>query len=944
MATDRSNPLYSGNAWFIEQLYERYLHSRESVAAPWREYFDSIQESEQPRDIPHSPIRQALLGGRRMRSGNGASGNAVADVAIHQKQSAVSALIEAYRFHGHSQADIDPLRQHERPGMSNLDIETHGLEEADLGHPFSLKIADSAEELPLSQIIELMRSTYCKTIGVEYLYINDIEQTLWLQERLERTRGKFSYDAKRKRHILKRIIAANALEEYLHTRYVGQKRFSLEGGESLIPLLDCIIQDAGSHSIKEMVIGMAHRGRINVLVNSVGKKPSELFDEFEGKATDVVSGSGDVKYHMGYSSDIHTRGGSLHLALAFNPSHLEIIGPVVEGSTRARQDRRMDTSRNEILPVIIHGDAAFAGQGVVMETFNLSQTHGYSTGGTVHIIINNQIGFTTSEPLDSRSTLHCTDVAKMIQAPIFHVNADDPEAVVYVAALALEFRIKFKKDVVIDMVCYRKHGHSEADEPFTTQPMMYQKIRKHLGTRELYTRKLLDEGLVTVDELQEFQRDYIESLEDNRSVAGTHADVVDPKYQIDFSRFQGVEWTAFANTCLDLDTIRTLAKKIVDVPENFKVHPAVERILHSRQEMGEGRVPCDWGWAETLAYASLLVEGYSVRVSGQDCGRGTFFHRHAVIHDQNSGETWLPLRNMSPDQAPFLVINSTLSEEAVLAFEYGYSSSSPDTLVVWEAQFGDFANGAQVVFDQFISSCESKWGRYCGLVVFLPHGYDGQGPEHSSARLERFLQLCAEKNMQVCCPSTAAQMFHMLRRQMVRAYRKPLIVMTPKSLLRRKLSASDLSLFVNGGFQNVIDEIDALDKSAVKRLTVCSGKIYYDILEERRKRGISDIAIVRIEQLYPFPREEMRTLISQYPNLSEVVWVQEEPKNQGAWYYMHSRGTMLGCLGSQHEFGYAGRFYSASPATGHMALHNMQQAKVVDDALSLDKLEVSRFR
>ena len=727
---------------------------------------------------------------------------------------------------------------------------------------------------------------------------------------------------------------------------MGQKRFSLEGGESLIPLLDELVQAGGEAGVREAVIGMAHRGRLNVLINIIGKLPGELFDEFEGvnsSEQDVEStSSGDVKYHLGYSSDIQTPGGVIHLTLSFNPSHLEIIDPVVEGSVRARQDRRHDKSRSQVLPIIIHGDAAFAGQGVVMETFNLSQTRGYSTGGTVHIIVNNQIGFTTSDPLDSRSTLYCTDVAKMVQAPIFHVNGDDPDAVVYAAQLALDFRMEFKKDVVIDMVCYRRHGHSEADEPAATQPIMYRKIRQHRNIREIHSDRLVQEKIVTGDEVEAIHKSYLEALESNRSVAGSRVSNADYRFLINYEPFKRTAWDMWVETAVSTQLVARLTERFTTVPEHFNLHPTVTKIIENRKKMGAGELEMDWGYAETLAYATLLDAGFPVRISGQDSGRGTFFHRHAVIHNQDDGDTYLPLQHLNEGQPSFLAINSTLSEEAVLAFDYGYSSSEPNALVIWEAQFGDFANGAQVVFDQFISSCEAKWGRFCGLTMFLPHGYDGQGPEHSSARLERFLQLCARENMQVCQPSTPAQMFHLLRRQVIRPYRKPLVVMSPKSLLRHKLSTSTPDKVTSGGFRLVIDEIDEnIEKDAVTRLLICSGKVYYDLLEARRGNEAGNIAVIRLEQLFPFPQKEMKRVIDSYPNATEVVWVQEEPKNQGGWYYMQSRGTMIGCLSSRHVFGYAGRIYSASPAVGSLSLHLAQQKKLVDDALQLEKLEVT---
>ncbi len=940
MSQYEASPLYSGNADFIEQLYESYLQDPNSVTSEWRDYFDQLKSAQPGKDVAHSPIREAFY--QAAKQGRPAKTvSAGADSSSFQKQVAVLQLINAHRFRGHSQASLDPLEQYERPPVPELDPSFHGLEEADMDSVFNTGSLFAADEATLREIIEIVQRTYCRNIGAEYMHINETEQKRWIQQYLESCCSTPDFSLEKRKHVLNRVIAANALEAYLHTRYVGQKRFSLEGGESLIAMLDEIVQKSGNSGVEEIVIGMAHRGRLNVLVNIIGKLPHELFDEFEGKSGEVSS-SGDVKYHLGYSSDIRTgaAGKNVHLTLSFNPSHLEIIDPVVEGSVRARQDRREDKSRDQVLPILLHGDAAFAGQGVIMETFNLSQTRGYSTGGTVHIIINNQIGFTTSDPLDSRSTLYCTDVAKMVQAPIFHVNGDDPEAVVFVAEMALAYRTEFKKDVVIDMVCYRKHGHSEADEPAATQPMMYQKIRKHTDVRTLHIQKLVREQVVTETEAQEMADKYINSLESNIAVAGPRADNINTTHLINYAPFKNTSWTDKGVTAIDDATIARLTERLTSIPEDFKLHPTVKKIIENRKLMGAGELPMDWGFAENMAYAALLEQGSPIRISGQDSGRGTFFHRHAVIHNQLDGDTYLPLQHIKSGQPEFLVINSTLSEEAVLAFEYGYSSAEPNSLVIWEAQFGDFANGAQVVFDQFISSSEAKWGRYCGLTVMLPHGYDGQGPEHSSARLERYLQLCAEENMQVCVPSTPAQMFHMLRRQVIRPYRKPLIIMSPKSLLRHKLSTSPVAA-LQDEFKTVIGEIDDMDDNKVTRLLVCCGKVYYDLLEQRRANNLENIAIARIEQLFPFPHLEMKAVINSYPNLEEVVWVQEEPKNQGSWYYMQSRGTMIGCLGRQHTFGYAGRFYSASPAVGYMSLHLEQQKQLVSDALQLSKLEVT---
>ena len=941
-----SNPgpscLYSGNAAFLEQLYETYLQDPDQVDPEWREYFASLQDGEARADVSHSDVRRSFMEmARAPRARASAATPAGGDSALYQKQVSVLQLINAYRFRGHQQAQLDPLNQYERPEVPELDPAYHGLTEADMDTNFNTGSLFAPKELPLRQILDTVRATYCGTIGAEYMHINETEQKRWIQRRLEEVHSRPEFPKAERLRILGRVIAANALEEYLHTKYVGQKRFSLEGGESVIPLLDEIVQRSGGAGAREVVIGMAHRGRLNVLVNIIGKLPHELFGEFEGKGN-AQNSSGDVKYHLGYSSDIQTPGGVVHLTLAFNPSHLEIIDPVVEGSVRARQDRRADRAREQVLPILLHGDAAFAGQGVVMETFQLSQTRGYTTGGTIHLIINNQIGFTTSDPLDSRSTLYCTDVAKMVQAPILHVNGDDPEAVAFIARLALEYRTEFKKDVIVDMICFRRHGHSEADEPAATQPIMYRQVRKHPGVRRLYSDRLVAEGVVTQAQVDDMARVYVESLESNRSVSGTKATNVDTKFLINYAPYVGTRWDTPVNTSISEEMVARYTERLTTIPEHFSLHPTVKRIMDNRRMMGAGEVPMDWGFAECMAYAALLDQGFPVRISGQDSGRGTFFHRHAVIHNQDDGATWLPLQHIREGQPSFLVINSTLSEEAVLAFEYGYASAEPNALVIWEAQFGDFANGAQVVFDQFISSCEAKWGRFCGLTVFLPHGYDGQGPEHSSARLERYLQLCAQENMQVCVPSSPAQMFHLLRRQSLRPYRKPLIVMSPKSLLRHKLSTSPVDMLVNGEFQVVIDEVDNLPRENVSRLLFCSGKVYYDLLEARRKNEINNIAIARIEQLFPFPQQRVTEVIKSYPNLKEVVWVQEEPKNQGSWYYMQSRGTMIGCVDEQLTFGYAGRFYSASPAVGYMSLHIKQQKQLVDDALELNKLEVTR--
>ncbi len=781
----------------------------------------------------------------------------------------------------------------------------------------------------------MLQQTYCRTIGAEFTHITDSEQRHWFQHRLEGVRGRPVLSADVRSHLLERVTAAEGLEKYLGTKYPGTKRFGLEGGESLIPMLDELIQRSGSYGTKEIVIGMAHRGRLNVLVNTFGKNPRELFDEFEGKKK-VELGSGDVKYHQGFSSNVMTTGGEVHLAMAFNPSHLEIVSPVVEGSVRARQDRRNDSTGEKVLPISIHGDAAFAGQGVVLETFQMSQTRGFKTGGTVHIVINNQVGFTISNPLDARSTEYATDVAKMIQAPILHVNGDDPEAVLFVTQLAVDYRMQFKRDVVIDLVCYRRRGHNEADEPSGTQPLMYQQITKQRTTRELYAESLIKAGVVDDARVQAKVDEYRNALDNGLHVVKSLVKEPNKELFVDWRPYLGHTWTARHDTSFDLKTLQELSAKLLEIPEGFVVQRQVAKIYEDRQKMQAGGLPINWGYAETMAYATLAFEGHPIRMTGQDIGRGTFSHRHAVLHNQKDASTYIPLQHLYEGQPRFDLYDSFLSEEAVLAFEYGYSTTTPNALVIWEAQFGDFANGAQVVIDQFITSGEHKWGRLCGLTMLLPHGYEGQGPEHSSARLERYLQLCAEHNIQVCVPTTPAQIYHLLRRQVIRPLRKPLVVLTPKSLLRHKLAISTLEDLAEGSFQTVIPEIDTLDAAKVTRLILCSGKVYYDLLEKRRAEGREDIAIVRIEQLYPFPEDDLMEIIAPYTNLTHVVWCQEEPMNQGAWYSsQHHLRRSIGNHNKALGLEYAGRDASAAPACGYASMHAEQQEKLLQDAFTV---------
>ncbi|WP_306396673.1 2-oxoglutarate dehydrogenase E1 component [Telluria beijingensis] len=932
--------LFGGNAPYVEELYEAYLDNPTSVPENWRAYFDQMQHvpavdgSNRP-DVVHSSVVASFA--ERAKQGPIRTVVASADSELGRKRVAVTQITAAYRYLGSRWANLDPLQRQERPPLPELDPAFYGFTESDLDTVFNISNTYFGQETaPLRDILNMLRDTYTRSIGAEFMYISDPTEKRWLQERLESIRSTPTFSAEKKKHILERLTAAEGLERYLHTKYVGAKRFSLEGGESFIASMDEVIQRAGEKGIQEIVIGMAHRGRLNVLVNTLGKSPADLFEEFEGKHADDLP-AGDVKYHQGFSSDISTPGGPVHLSLAFNPSHLEIVNPVVEGSVKARMQRRGDKKGKEVLPILVHGDAAFAGQGVVMETLNLAQTRGYGTGGTVHIVINNQIGFTTSDPRDARSTLYCSDVVKMIEAPVLHVNADDPEAVVLASQIALDYRAEFGKDVVVDIICYRKLGHNEQDTPALTQPLMYKKIAKHPGTRKLYAEKLAAQGTIEADGGDKLVAAYRDAMD-----AGKHT--VDPvltnfkgKYAVDWAPFLNKKWTDAADTAVPITELKRLAERITKVPENFKPHSLVDKVLADRAAMGRGEMNLDWGMGEHLGFASLLASGYAIRLSGQDAGRGTFVHRHAVLHDQNR-ERWdqgiyLPLANVSDNQADFTVIDSVLSEEAVLGFEYGFSTAEPNTLTIWEAQFGDFVNGAQVVIDQFIASGEVKWGRASGLVMMLPHGYEGQGPEHSSARIERFLQLCADNNMQVVQPTTAAQIFHLLRRQMVRQFRKPLVIFTPKSLLRNKDAGSPLTDLAKGGFQTVIGECDdKIDAAKVKRVLVCSGKVYYDLVNTRKARSAGDTAIIRIEQMYPFPHKSFAAELKKFPNATEVVWVQDEPQNQGPWFQIQH--NIFEGMEDGQRLSYAGRAASASPAVGYADKHVAQQKELLETAFS----------
>ena len=927
-----SSHMAGANAAYVEELYESYLEDPKSVSDTWRQIFDNLPKVEGVElETNHTSVKDqfrklAALGPTARMSSVPVDGASVSD----DRQVKVLQLINAYRFRGHQHANLDPLGLWKQERVRDLELSHHSLSEKDFDSVFNVgSFAIGKDSMSLGELFKSLNRTYCGSIGAEYMHITDTDQKRWLQQKIESVQAKPEIAKEEKISILKGLTAADGMEKYLGSKFPGAKRFSLEGGDALIPMLKGLITKAGTAGTKEVVIGMAHRGRLNVLVNVLGKNPSVLFDEFSGKHDDSL-GAGDVKYHAGFSSDFATPGGNVHLALAFNPSHLEIVNPVVMGSVRARLVRR-DNDTNTVLPITIHGDSAIAGQGVVQETFNMSQTRGFAVGGTVRIVVNNQVGFTTSKTEDTRSTQYCTDIAKMVQAPIFHVNSDDPEAVAFVTELALEYRNKFKKDVVIDLVCYRRHGHNEADEPNATQPLMYQKIKKHPVPRAIYADQLIAEGIIE-------QRDADRYLEEYRAALDHGACVVEEwrpmtEHSVDWTPYLGHDWDTPYDGSVSVEKLKELGTSITTFPEGHKLQSRVNKLYQDRKAMVAGEKKLDWGMAENLAYATLVDEGEDIRITGQDSGRGTFFHRHAVLHNQADASTYMPLQHIREGQGEIEIYDSVLSEEAVMAFEYGYATAEPTCLTIWEAQFGDFANGAQVVFDQFLSSGEAKWGRLCGLTVLLPHGYEGQGPEHSSARLERFLQMCADHNWQVCVPSTPAQVYNMLRRQVVRPMRKPLIVMSPKSLLRHPLAVSSLEELAEGKFHNVIGEIDDIDPKNVKRVVMCSGKVYYDLLDQRRKNEQTDVAIIRLEQLYPFPQEECAKVVAQYSHVTDWVWCQEEPQNQGAWYC--SQHHFWSAIPNGAKLSYAGRNASASPAVGYISVHNQQQKELVDDALTI---------
>ncbi|WP_237058268.1 2-oxoglutarate dehydrogenase E1 component [Microbulbifer sediminum] len=931
----RTSHISGGNAAYVEELYETYLHDPSAVPEEWRSYFDSLPRVQGGGDVSHAAVRAhfELLAKNRTRP-LAAPGAGAVNIEHERKQVKVLQLISSYRHRGHKKATLDPLSLMAREQVPDLQLNYHGLTEGDFDTTFQTgDLFFGNGEATLREIVEGLERTYCGNLGAEIMHLSNLEEQQWFQQRLERSQSKPNFGAEIQTEILQRLSAAEGLERHLDSKYPGTKRFGVEGGESLIPMLDALIRRSGTYGVKEVVMGMAHRGRLNTLVNILGKNPTDLFEEFEGKKT--LDTSGDVKYHQGFSSNVMTPGGEVHLALAFNPSHLEICAPVVVGSVRARQDRRGDTTGEKVMPINIHGDAAFAGQGVVQETLQMSQTRGYYTGGSVHIVLNNQVGFTTSKREDARSTEYCTDVAKMIDAPVLHVNGDDPEMVVLAALLAVDYRYEFKKDIVIDLVCYRRRGHNETDDPSGTQPLMYQIIRKHKTTRTLYAEKLVNDGVLDKSAADKLASDYRDKLDRGEDVATGLVKQPDESMFVDWSPYLNHDWQTPGDTAFELPKLKDVARRMTDIPDGIVLQRQVSKIYEDRRKMAGGASPLNWGMAETLAYGTLLEQGYMIRLTGEDVRRGTFSHRHAVVHSQKDGSCYVPLQNMYDGQPEFYIYDSLLSEEGVLAFEYGYATTTPKSLIIWEAQFGDFANGAQVVIDQFITSGEHKWGRMCGLVMLLPHGYEGQGPEHSSARLERFMQLCAEHNIQVCNATTPAQIFHLLRRQAIRPMRRPLVIMSPKWILRHKLATSSLDELANGKFHNVIQD-DHVDPAKVKRLILCSGKVYYHLLEARMEREQEDVALVRIEQLYPFPDEEFVDAVSAYKNLESVAWCQEEPMNQGAWY--HSQHHLRRLLAEEHpklELEYVGRAASAAPAAGYMSTHLEEQNQFISEALTV---------
>ena len=912
-----------GNSEYLEILYEDYLKNPNSLPSEWKKYFDSIQNGQ--IDVSHKSIEEQFKNKKFPTETK-------VEISENSKASDVQNLINAYRRRGHQVADIDPLGLRLKKEVPDLELGFHNLSENDLESSFSISNFQNSKELSLKDIISSLKQTYTASLGYEFMHIMDSRIRRWFLDKIEGKSTPYSFNSDEQEHILKRLVDSEGLEKFLASKYPGAKRFGLEGGESLVPLLDTLIEDFGSRGVKELVLGMSHRGRLNVLINVMGKKPSELFTEFAEEFEEDSTKTGDVKYHLGFSSNILTSGGEVHLALGSNPSHLEIVNPVILGSVKARQDRRLDSSKDMVVPILMHGDASFSAQGVVMEILQLSQTRAYGVGGTVHIVINNQIGFTTSLKEDARSTEYCTDVAKIIDAPIIHVNGDDPEASVMAAKLAVDFRDTFKRDIIVDFVCYRRRGHNETDEPFATQPMMYKEITSKNTVTELYLSDLLNSDSEINEKYEVFKSNYRKSMEKGEMVAESMASDPDHSLHFDWSQYIKPNLKKSYPTNVSLQHLKESMVPGFDFDEGTNVQKQVAKLYDDRKEMLEGKIPMNWGFAEMAAYATLLKENYPVRITGQDSRRGTFSHRHLVIKDQLTGVGYVPLAKLNNGNKKFEIYDSLLSEEAVLGFEYGYASTWPEGLVIWEAQFGDFVNVAQVVIDQFIVSAQTKWDRLSGLTMFLPHGYEGQGPEHSSCRLERFLQLCAHENIQVCVPTLPSQIFHLLRRQAIKPLRRPLVVLTPKSLLRNPMATSELSDLTNGTFKNII--IDQ-SKNAPRKIILCAGKIYFDLLKHKDDKKIKNVEIVRIEQLYPFPDSE---LISYTKNVKskDFVWVQEEPENMGAWLMIrHRLEKVLNETKKGFKLSVIARDASASPAGGYQKYHIKRQKEIVAKALEL---------
>ncbi|MCD6047473.1 MAG: sucA [Gammaproteobacteria bacterium] len=919
----KTNSAFEGdNAAYLEGLYEQYLQDPQSVSPEWQKYFAANFQKQGGEPI-HSAIRKAFenYSSRTVVAQAGGPTSCDAQVKIDR-------LIQAYRQFGHLKAKLDPLSLTKPRHIPALNVADAGLSLNDKQNYDANSLA-GLTTANVKTIVDTCEKIYCGPIGFEFEHIDNPVEVQWLRKRIEKF-ATWQLPKAQKIDLLKKLTGVEVLEKTFGAKYVGVTRFSVEGGDTQVPMLNYLIEQSTAFGVKEAVIGMAHRGRLNVLVNVLGMPSKDVFAQFEGNYAYHEKRSDDVKYHYGYGASLQTTHGPIHASVAFNPSHLEIVSPVVQGMVRARQDMRKDEKHEQVLAVQIHGDSAFAGQGVVMETFAMSQTRGFKIGGSIHIVVNNQVGFTTSNPEDTRSSLYCTDSAKMVSAPIFHVNGDAPEAAMFVAELALAYHAEFHKDVVIDLVCYRRHGHNEGDEPSATQPLMYQIIRKLPTTRKLYADQLMAEKVVTQAEVDAMMTTYRDGLDRGEEMV---AHAANPEYDAtvpDWSKFENATWQTPAKTALSQAELNALGPKITAIPEGFKVQAQVEKIIAKRAAAYAGDAPLIWGDAELLAYASLLEAGYDVRLVGQDSGRGTFAHRHVVIHDQNTGEAYNPLQHLSKQQAPLTVVDSLLSENAVMACEYGYANTNPHALVLWEAQYGDFCNGAQVVIDQFLSSSEQKWGQLSGLVLLLPHGYEGMGPEHSSARLERFLQLCAQENMQVCNPSTPAQIFHLLRRQVLRPYRTPLVILTPKSMLRRM--TSELADVLQGEFQVVIGDAHAkADK--VSRVIICSGKVYYDLAQKREEQKAEHIALIRLEQFYPFPEQALTAELAKYKKAKDWVWCQEEPRNQGAW--MQVRENFETCLPKGQALTYAGRAAAASTAAGYKKLHEKEQIKLLNEALGI---------